>query len=92
MHDPRFKRLLKQFFAEFFWLFFPSWAERFDFDSVEWLDKELVSDALQGESRFVDVIAKLATREPIPGPDGRSAESWLALVHVEIEAADTAAP
>lgn len=30
MHDERFKKLLKEFFAEFFWLFFPEWAERFD--------------------------------------------------------------
>lgn len=92
MHDPRFKRLLQEFFAEFFWLFFPDWAERFIFPSVEWLDKELVSDALEGESRYVDVVAKLETRQPLPGPDGRSAESWLALVHVEIEAADSVAP
>lgn len=35
MHDPRFKRLLQEFFAEFFWLFFPDWAERFDFGSIE---------------------------------------------------------
>lgn len=28
----------------------------------------------------------------MPGPDGRSADSWVALVHVEIEAADTVAP
>lgn len=92
MHDPRFKRLLQEFFAEFFWLFFPKWAERFDFNSVEWLDKELVSDALEGESRFVDVVAKLATLKPVPGPDGRAADSWLALIHVEIEAAETVAP
>ena len=92
MHDPRFKKLLQEFFAEFFWLFFPDWAARFDFGQIDWLDKELVSDAHEGESRFVDVLAKLATLEPIPGPDGRSAESWLALVHVEIEAADRVAP
>lgn len=92
MHDPRFKKLLQEFFAEFFWLFFPGWAARFDFGSVAWMDKELVSDALQGESRFVDVVATLTTLEPVPGPDGRSAESWLALVHVEIESADSVAP
>lgn len=92
MHDPRFKKLLQEFFAEFFWLFFPDWAARFDFGQIEWLDKEIVSDALQGESRFVDIVAKLGTREPVPGPDGRSAESWLALVHVEVEAADSVAP
>ena len=37
-------------------------------------------------------MAKLPTREPVPAPDGRSAESWLALVHVEVEAADRVAP
>ena len=83
---------MQEFFAEFFWLFFPNWAARFDFRSVEWLDKEIISDALEGESRFVDLVAKLATLEPVPGPDGRSLESWLALVHVEIEAADKVAP
>jgi hypothetical protein len=92
MHDPRFKKLLQEFFAEFFWLFFPTWAARFDFDSVAWLDKEIVSDSLEGASRFVDVVAKLTTLEPVPDPDGRSADSWLALVHVEIEAADKVAP
>ena len=84
MHDPRFKRLLQEFFAEFFWLFFPHLACRFDFGRLEWLDKEIISDPLQGESRFVDVVAKLSTLHPVPAPDGRSAESWLALVHVEV--------
>ncbi|HQU41876.1 MAG: hypothetical protein B7Z73_01070 [Planctomycetia bacterium 21-64-5] len=92
MHDPRFKKLLQEFFGEFFWLFFPDWAARFDFGRVEWLDKEIVSDALQGESRFVDVLAKLPTLDAIANPDRRSADCWLALVHVEIEAADTVAP
>lgn len=92
MHDPRFKRLLQEFFSEFFWLFFPEWAARFDFGSVVWLDKEIVSDALVGESRFVDVVAKLATRNPLPGSAGRPVKSWVALIHVEIEAADKVAP
>lgn len=92
MHDPRFKRLLQEFFSEFFWLFFPAWAKRFDFAGVEWLDKELISDALEGESQYVDVVAELPTLDPVPGPDGRAAESWVALVHVEIEAADSVAP
>lgn len=92
MHDARFKRLLQEFFADFFRLFFPTWAARFDFSKVAWLDKEIMSDALQGESRYVDVVAKLPTLEPVPSPDGRSEVSWLALVHVEIEAADKVAP
>src|SRR5215472_16116169 len=92
MHDPRFKRLLQEFFAEFFCLFFPTWAARFDFGSVQWLDKELVSDALEGETRYVDVVAKLATLHPVSASESKSADNWLALVHVEIEAADKVAP
>lgn len=92
MHDQRFKRLLQEFFGEFFSLFFPEWAARFDFAGLEWHDKELISDVHEGESRYVDILAKLPTREPVPAPDGRSTESWLALVHVEVEAADSVAP
>lgn len=62
MHDPRFKRLLREFFEEFFWLFFPTWAKRFDFSKAEWLDKELLSDALEGQTRYVDIVAKLPTQ------------------------------
>jgi hypothetical protein len=40
-HDQFFKVLLREFIAEFFLLFFPDWAKRFDFTRVEWLDKEL---------------------------------------------------
>ncbi|HEX7376880.1 MAG TPA: DUF4351 domain-containing protein [Pirellulales bacterium] len=92
MHDERFKKLLKEFFVEFFWLFFPEWAERFDLGAAVWLEKELMSDALEGESRFVDLVVKLPTLDQAPGPDGQPAESWLALIHIEIEAADTVAP
>lgn len=92
MHDPRFKRLLKEFFSEFFWLFFPDWAARFDFASISWLDKDLVSDALKGESRYVDLVAMLLTFESVSVGDDLSADHWLALVHVEIESADTVVP
>ena len=42
-HDQRFKSLLKAFFAEFFQVFFPAWAERFDFSRLEWLEQEIFS-------------------------------------------------
>ena len=92
MHDPRFKRLLREFFAEFFWLFFPDWAARFDFSQIEWLDKELLSDSLEGENRYVAVVAKLPALPEAPGLDGGTAESWVALIHIEVEAAGSVAP
>lgn len=39
-HDQRFKALIRLCFPEFLQLFFPEWAERFDFDSLSWLDKK----------------------------------------------------
>lgn len=91
-HDQRFKVLLREFFAEFFHLFFPDWAARFDFTGLTWLDKEVFTDPPQGERRYVDLLARLPTRQAIPTPRGATAESWIALVHIEIEADDTVAP
>ena len=91
-HDQRFKVLLQEFFAEFFQLFFPDWAVRFDFTRTEWLDKEVFTDPPQGDRRYLDLVARLPTRQAVLLPRGEPAESWIALVHVEIESADTVAP
>ena len=47
-HDPRFKRLLQEFFAEFLMLFFPRQAARLDFRHIEWLDKESFANVAEG--------------------------------------------
>src|SRR2546422_10617630 len=83
-HDQRFKVLLQEFFVEFFQLFFPDWAESFDFSPVTWLDKEAFIDPTQGERRYLDLVARLPVRVPIPMPGATSTASWIALVHVEI--------
>jgi hypothetical protein len=90
-HDQRFKLLLHEFFAEFFRLFFPQWADRFDFDHIEWLDKEVFFDPPQGEKGFLDLVAKLPTRQAIAGQRPGESESWIALLHVEIEYRDSVA-
>ncbi|MCI0455548.1 MAG: DUF4351 domain-containing protein [Gemmataceae bacterium] len=77
-HDQRFKKLVREFFHELFLLFFPQWAEAFDFGQVEWLDKEVFTDLLRGERRAMDLVAKLPTRK------GKK-RKWLALIHVEVE-------
>jgi len=91
-HDQRFKVLLQEFFAEFFQLFFPDWAERFDFTRIEWLDKEVFTDPPQGDRRYLDLVARLPIRQAVRLPRGEPAESWIVLVHIEIESADTVAP
>jgi hypothetical protein len=48
-HDQRLKVLLKELFGSFFYCFFPEWAGRFEFNEVDWLDKELFLAPPQGE-------------------------------------------
>ncbi len=91
-HDQRFKTLLREFFAEFFLLFFAAWAERFNFTQIEWLDKEVFPEPPQGKRRFLDLVAKIATRQGVAGQRPGQQDSWIALIHVEIEHADTVAP
>jgi hypothetical protein len=90
-HDQRLKTLLQEFLPEFFALFFPDWASRFDLAAAEFLDQEAFLDPPQGEKRLLDVVAKVPTRELVPDPSGRGADHWLVVVHVEIESSDRAA-
>jgi Domain of unknown function (DUF4351) len=92
-HDQRFKTLIREFFAEFFRLFFLEWAGWFDFDSVEWLQQEVFLDPPQGRRRSLDLVAKLRANRPLtPGQAPADGKTWLALIHVEIESADTVEP
>jgi hypothetical protein len=94
-HDQRFKPLLKAFFAEFFQVFFPAWADRFDFSRVDWLEQEVFTDPPRGERRSVDLVARLPLRPGVPPPAADPAEPadcWLTLIHVEIESRDSVAP
>src|SRR3982751_2996895 len=84
-HDQRFKTLIREFFADFLRLFFADWAARFDLDRVEWLDKEVLPDPPEGSRHLLDLIAKLRTKEPAAGHDPAVPDTWLALVHIEIE-------
>ncbi len=89
-HDQRFKELIREFFGDFLRLFFADWAARLDTEKVEWLDKEVFPDPPDGTRRVLDLVAKLPTREAVPGQHPGESEQWLALVHIEIESPDTA--
>ena len=91
-HDQRFKALLQVFFAEFIRLFFPDWAGRFDLDSIEWLHAEVFTEPPEGARRYLDLVAKLPVRQVLSGQRPDREDSWIALLHVEIESADTVAP
>ena len=75
-HDQLFKAILEKFFKDFLELFFPAVAERLDFGTVEFLDKELPLDFPKGTTREVDVVARLETHEGKPE---------IVLVHVEVQ-------
>lgn len=91
-HDQRFKALIREFFDDFLRLFFAEWAARLDCNAVEWLDKEVFPDPPEGSRHLLDLVAKLPTRLPVPGLSPGEAESLVALVHLEIESPDKAAP
>jgi hypothetical protein len=91
-HDQRFKSLLKAFFAEFFQVFFPDWADRFDFSRVDWLEQEVFTDPTRGQRRSLDLVARLPLRPGVPPPasaPGEPADCWLTLIHIEIDSRDT---
>src|SRR6266446_902518 len=67
-HDQRLKVLLKEFFEAFFLCFFPTWAARFEFTAIDWLDKELFLAPPQGEKRQLDLVARLRLRPGAPPP------------------------
>ena len=76
-HDQLFKKLLENFLKDFLELFFPDVAERLDFGTVQFLDKELTTDFPRGTTREVDVAAKVGTQQ---------GEPEIVLVHVEVQA------
>ena len=48
-HDQWFKQLNSTFFVEFLELFFPEVVAYMDTSSIEFLDKELFTDIIEGE-------------------------------------------
>ncbi len=89
-HDQRFKEMLEVCLLEFFKLFFAHWADRFDWEKVEFLKQEAFIDPPQGSRRFLDLVAKVHLREPYRVAL-RSVEHFVILVHIEIESSDSVA-
>ncbi len=61
-HDRLFKALLTHFFTDFVQAFLPSVAAYIEFDTIEFLDKEIFTDLTSGERREVDLIVKARFR------------------------------
>ncbi len=89
--DQRFKLLLQEFFAEFLQYSFLPYVGGpvLTFLNSIWLDKEVFADPPQGDRGYLDLVAQLPAREPIAGQRSGEADSTLALIHVEIERAES---
>jgi hypothetical protein len=87
-HDQRFKTLVAEFFREFLTLFFPGWAERFDFGEITWLTQEVFPDPPQGERRALDLVARLRLKPGVEPPFTGGEQGGLVLIHLEVESQD----
>jgi hypothetical protein len=70
-HDPRYKRLLQEFFAEFLMLFFPRQAARLDFRHIEWLDKATERGAAAFAAIWPCAIVRHKPEAPAKGSNSR---------------------
>ena len=76
-HDQVFKGILRRFFPDFLELFFPEFAARLDFESLEFPDKELFKGFPDGVPRRPDVVAQVRTWQGSPE---------IVVVHIEAQA------
>ena len=76
-HDQLFKAVLQNCFDDFLKLFYPDVAERLDFETLRFLEKELFTDFPEGSRREADIVAEVKTHDGDPE---------IVLVHVEVQA------
>ncbi len=76
-HDQVFKGVLRRFLRDFLELFFPEFAARLDFESLQFEDKELFKGFPDGLRREPDVVARVRTWEGKPE---------IVIVHIEAQA------
>lgn len=76
-HDRIFKEFFHRFLPDFMRLFFPEEAARLNFDTLRFLDKELVINLPDQTLRITDVVAEVGIR---------TGGKRTILVHLEIEA------
>jgi len=81
-HDQSFKSVIRAFLPDFLTLFLPDLAAGLDLTAVSWLNQELFPNPPDGPKHVLDLVAELRTL----GGDA----STLALIHVEVESAESA--
>jgi len=61
LHDRLFKEFLHRFLPDFLRIFFPAEAERLNFATLRFLDKELIINFSGQELRITDLVAEVET-------------------------------
>ena len=74
--DRLFKEFLQRFLPDFLLIFFPAEAERLNFTTLKFLDKELVINLPDQQLRITDIAAEVETWQ---------GEPELLIIHVEVE-------
>ena len=74
--DQLTKRLVKLFFKDFLDFFYPELVKIINFNSIDFIDKELYSDQIEGEETISDILAKVQLT------DGKEE---MVLIHLEIQ-------
>ncbi len=88
-HDQRFKTLIREFFGDFFALFFAEWLDILDLSRTEWLEQELMPDPPHGPAYVLDLVAKVRSRQAFPPWHDPENPEWLIAVLIEIESKDS---
>ena len=78
-HDKLFKEFFKRFLPQTMHLFFPDLAQRLNFDTLDFDDKELTINIPKQLRRVADIVAHVETYE---------GEAEVIIIHVEVEARD----
>jgi hypothetical protein len=76
LHDRLFKEFLQRFLPQFLRLFFPDEAAALDFNTLRFVDKELVVNLPSQELRITDLVAEVATWQ---------GEPEVIILHIEVE-------
>ncbi|MCP4361745.1 MAG: hypothetical protein GY796_27350 [Chloroflexi bacterium] len=76
-HDRIFKEFLYRFLPDFLRLFFPNEAAQLNFDTLKFLDKDLIVNLPEQALRITDIIAEV---ERLTG------EKEVIITHVDVEA------
>lgn len=77
-HDIAFKEVLTVYFKDFIEMFLPTLFKQLDFDTIDFLDKEIFHHGTSRSKNYLDLVCKASMLD-------KSQKEKLILVHIEIQ-------